>query len=211
MAWNGAYWQSGGYNYPPHPYGPPSPYHTNWAGVPPNPQGYIPPAPIRSSKYPNLHPMLAADSMALRFDISKKPRMAIPPAAYYTTAGASAMAGQVTSMRLISKHFPWSIEINASPAITCEAVWDSLYSAMQEYLADSEWGLLEDKQRESIVKAAKKRVEGNSDGDKRLKRVDYLCGDTLFQGLYKDEGFATDRLLPGLKPCPETWVVKLSD
>lgn len=95
-----------------------------------------------------------------------------------------------------------------SSPINCEAVWDALYSALQEYLADSEWGLIvgDTKRKEVIEKAAKKRQE--KDGDRRLKRIDWLGEETFFRGLEKDDDFERQRLLPGSQQCVETWVVR---
>lgn len=121
------------------------------------------------------------------------------------------MAIPTYHIRLISKAFPWSIEIKSTTPITCEAVWDALHSALQENIADSEWGMLagEKKLRETIEKAAKKR--GQSDADKALKRIDWLGDGTIFRGLEKVEDFQKIRLLPGSDPVAETWVVKMSD
>lgn len=122
-----------------------------------------------------------------------------------------AMAIPTYHIRLISKAFPWSIEIKSTTPITCAAVWDALHSALQENIADSEWGMLagEKKLRETIEKAAKKR--GQSDADKALKRIDWLGDATIFRGLEKVEDFQKIRLLPGSDLVAETWVVKMSD
>jgi len=112
-------------------------------------------------------------------------------------------------MRLISKSFPWSIDIMYTPLITCEMVWDAIYAALQEPLADSEWGLLLDREetRQRVERAAKKR----SDRDKILKRIDWLGEKTLFKGLEKDEAFQRLRLIPGADPCAETWMVRFGE
>lgn len=128
---------------------------------------------------------------------------------YYTEPNTLATASGATQVRLISKAFPWSIDITLRTPVTCEAVWDALYKALQEEIVDSEWGLIvgDAKQQKLMEKAAKKRLEGST-GDKRLKRIDYLGDITIFKGLYKDEEFERVRLLPGDKKYPETWVVK---
>ena len=93
--------------------------------------------------------------------------------------------------------------------ITCAAVWDALYKALQEDIKDSEWGLIvgDGKHHKVVEKAFKKRTEG-TDGGKRMKRIDYLGDATMFKGLYKDDDFEKLRLLPGEKKHSETWVVK---
>ncbi len=118
-------------------------------------------------------------------------------------------------MRLISKAFPFAIEIVSPTPITCEMVWDALYAGLQEPLADSEWGILAmyddlKKQRSTIEKAAKKRSEGEPDQKGNFIRVDWLGDMVYFKGLEKDDDFQKLRASTALKPCQETWVVKLS-
>jgi len=164
-------------------------------------------AGYRSPRYPNLNPILAADTTLLRFDVKKKPRSEILASTYYSNRHSPATATSVTHMRLISKAFPWTIEIKSPTAITCELVWDALYAALQEHIADSEWGLIigDKKERGATEKAAKKRAE--VDSDKRLKRIDWLGDATSFKGLEKDDDFEKLRLLPGSEGCSDTWVV----
>ncbi|KIK69131.1 hypothetical protein GYMLUDRAFT_152253 [Collybiopsis luxurians FD-317 M1] len=169
------------------------------------------PAPTRSAKYPSLHHILASDSTTLKLDLRQKARVGMNASTFYAYAGVYAMAMPVHHMRLISKAFPWSIDIKSHTPITCEAVWDALFSALQEHIADSEWGLIvgEKKVRERIERAAKRR--GETDPDKALKRIDWLGDETIFRGLEKADDFQKMRLLPGTDACAETWVVKLSD
>lgn len=109
-------------------------------------------------------------------------------------------------VRLISKMFPWSIDIHSPVQVTLADVWHALYAALQEYIVDSEWALISDNKskRESIEKAAAKRPE-----DRKLKRIDWLGEHTLFKGLERDESFEKTRIMPGTAPCVETWLVKL--
>lgn len=167
---------------------------------------------FQSRKYPNLNPILAADQTLLRYDIRNKPKETIQASTYYQNCQVAALAkSNVTHMRLISKAFPWTIDVKGS-VITCEIIWDAIYCALQEPLADSEWGMVvgdkEKDRREAIVKAAGKREL--KDGDKRLKRIDWLGDATLFKGLEKDDDFEKLRLLPKGQPCGETWLLKLS-
>ncbi|KAF5383393.1 hypothetical protein D9757_006073 [Collybiopsis confluens] len=147
---------AGGY-FTPNPYYQPHPpqnqYYSPGYQVPP-------PTPTRSAKYPSLHHILASDSTTLKLDIRQKARVGMNASTFYAYAGVYAMAMPVHHIRLISKSFPWSIDIKSRTPITCEAVWDALHSALQEHLADSEWGLIVDekKVRERAEKAAKKRA-----------------------------------------------------
>ena len=115
-------------------------------------------------------------------------------------------------MRLISKSFPWQIDIITQTNVTCEDVWESLYAALQQPIVDSEWGFIirDTKQKEAMETALKKRLESESNPDKRPKRIDYLGNVTLFKGLGKDDDLVKLRLMPHSPPCAETWVIKLT-
>ncbi|KAJ7045879.1 hypothetical protein C8F04DRAFT_1066497 [Mycena alexandri] len=177
------------------------------------PPGWAPPnanAGFHSSKYPTLNPILASDSTPVRYDVRRKARNEIAQPTYMANRLLFATASSAAHVRLISKAFPWSIDIMSHSPVTCEAVWDALYAALQQYIEDSEWGMvvnMDKKLRDSIEKAAKKRNEW--DPDKKLKRVDWLGANTIFKGLDKMEEYTDQRLLPDAEPCFETWVVKL--
>jgi hypothetical protein len=163
----------------------------------------------RSTKYPNLNPIIAADTTLVRFDASKKPRNEILASTYYSNRQALATANSATHIRLFSKAFPWAIEIKSPSPITCEGVWDAVYVALQEPIADSEWGLIiADKDRKKTIETAAWKRE-DRDTDKRLKRIDWVGEETLFKGLEQDEEFQKARLLPGTTACTETYIIKL--
>jgi hypothetical protein len=166
---------------------------------------------FRSRKYPNLNPILASDTTLLRYDVRNMPKDAILSTTYNTNCHTPCLATPTSHIRLISKSFPWTIDVkSAHSSITFELLLDAIYYGLQEPLADSEWGMaVADKdQREMILKAAKKREE--KDKDKRLKRIDWLGENILFKGLEQDGDFEKLRLLPRAQGCPETWVVRLS-
>jgi hypothetical protein len=166
---------------------------------------------FRSRKYPNLNPILASDTTLLRYDVRNMPKDAILSTTYNTNCQTPCLATPTSHIRLISKSFPWTIDVkSANGSITFEHLLDAIYYGLQEPLADSEWGMaVADKdQRETILKAAKKREE--KDKDKRLKRIDWLGENILFKGLEQDGDFEKLRLLPRAQGCPETWVVRLS-
>ncbi|KDR67540.1 hypothetical protein GALMADRAFT_258196 [Galerina marginata CBS 339.88] len=166
-----------------------------------------------SPKYPSLNPVLAEDTTLLRFDVKIKPTSSssILTSVYNTHRHHYALAKATTHMRLVSKAFPWQIDIVSQTNVTCEDVWNSLYSALQEPIADSEWGFIikEKDQVATIQDAVKQRLEKDKMSDKKPLRIDYLGDTTLFRGLEKDDDYAKLRLLPHAKRCEETWVVKL--
>jgi len=181
------------------PWSAPSPY------IPPNQP--TPPKHVFSEKYPDLNPILASDTTLLKFDVSRRPCVDIHTTTYHANCLTSATATPVTHMRLISKAFPWSIDVKSTSYVSCEAIWDALHNALQEPIVDSEWGMIVGNKdlKESVEKAAKKREK---ERDKRYKRIDWLGQATMFKGLDKDEEFEKQRLLPGSEPCPDTWVVQ---
>ncbi|KAJ7072000.1 hypothetical protein C8F01DRAFT_1102141 [Mycena amicta] len=198
--------------YPPPPaqFGPPQ--HPAYGGAYWGQAGWAPPTATNaaySAKYPTLNPVLASDSTQVRYDVRKKARAELPPQTYAPNRLLFATSSSASHIRLISKAFPWSIDITSSTPVTCEAVWDALYTALQQHIADSEWGIIigDKKLRETIERAWRKRQE--SDGDTKVKRIDWLGSSTVFKGLDKMEEFTEMRLLPGAEPCAETWVVKL--
>jgi hypothetical protein len=164
----------------------------------------------RSRKYPNLNPILAADTTLLRYDVRNVPKDTILASTYYANCHTPCLGTPTSHVRLISKAFPWTIDVKSHGSITCELIWDAVYYGLQEPLADSEWGMavVNKEKREAILKAAKKR--GDKDKDKRLKRIDWLGDTTLFRGLEQDGEFEKMRLLPQAQACQETWVVQLS-
>jgi len=114
-------------------------------------------------------------------------------------------------MRLISRSFPWTIDIDSNAPITVGDVWDAMHLALQEPIVDSEWGFIarDDKLKSMVEIAMKKRVAADPMADKRPKRIDMLGDATLFRGLEKDDEYAKSMLLPTAKAWSETWVIKL--
>lgn len=167
-----------------------------------------------SRKYPNLHPILAADTTLARVDVRFDPssEAAVPNATYYAYRQAHATATQSSHLRLISEDFPWLIDIKANGhPVTCDDVWNALYAALQQPLADSEWGVLShDPSKTKKVQKAVKQRQSEIDRDNSLKRVDWVADSHFFRGLEKDDGFTKRRLAYADSECEETWVVKMT-
>ncbi|KAF7985077.1 hypothetical protein HWV62_8947 [Athelia sp. TMB] len=207
-------WQPGWYQQPyPNVYVPPAAAAPNYWGAEPAwnaDAAYQHANRFTSRKYPQLNPILAADQTLLRYDVRVRPKDTIQASTYYPNAPVAALAKSgVKHLRLISRAFPWTIEVHPPMGgmITCETVWDAIYYALQEPLADSEWGVVvggmgdkEKERREAIIKAAERREKKEAkDGGGRLKRIDWLGDVTLFKGLEKDEAFEKARLLPRMQ------------
>lgn len=163
------------------------------------------------SKYRTLNPILAEDTTTLRFDLKLKPSVSIYSSTYFTHHPTLAFSKPIQRMRLISKSFPWTIDINAGGQITVGDVLEAMYAGLQEFIVESEWGFIarDKKMKETVEKAMKARVASDPMADKRPKRIDYLGDATLFRGLEKDDEFATAMLLPSAKFWAETWVIKV--
>ena len=164
-------------------------------------------------KHSSLHPILAADTTLARVDVRAQPssEAALPNATYYAYRHAHATATQSPHVRLISKDFPWSIDIKTKGhPVTCDDVWNALHTALQQPLADSEWGALShDPSRAKKVQKAAKQRQSEIDKGKGLKRVDWVADSFIFRGLEKDDEFAKRRLAYVDSECEETWVVKM--
>ena len=166
----------------------------------------------RPQKHPHLNPALAAETTHIRYDLRRAPQAGILLSTYQQIALQPALAQPTSDVRIISKAFPWAVDIRApaGSVVTCSAIFEGLYTMLQEPIADSEWGIvvIEKTKKEAIEKAAKARHERKKDKDMRLRRIDWLGETTAFKGLERDEEFEKKRLLPGTQGYKETWVIK---
>lgn len=162
------------------------------------------------SQRPHLNPALAADTTNIRYDLRKAARDGILLSTYQEIALQPAFAQPTHNVCIISKAFPWTVDIRApaGSVVTCSAIFEGLYTMLQEPIVDSEWGIVvHDKSRkETIEQAAKARSKKGK--DTHLKRIDWLGETTAFKGLERNEEFEKKRLLPGAQACKETWVIK---
>ncbi|KAG2135780.1 hypothetical protein DEU56DRAFT_871601 [Suillus clintonianus] len=202
-----ANWYQGQYN--PHVYVPPyynQPYQqAGWQGLNFN-------FPGSTSKW-SINPILASDMTHVRYDVRKPAREGIMLSTWQQISHVPAFVTPTYEVLIVSKAFPWSILIHvpAGSVVTCGAIFEGLHEMLQKPIEDSEWGIvaLGDKsRREAIEKAAKSRQE--KDGDKRLKRIDWLGDTPMFKGMEKDEDFQKKRHLPGSAKVAETWVVRFA-
>ncbi|KAG6826533.1 hypothetical protein H0H93_016432 [Arthromyces matolae] len=188
-----------------------------------NPDVYIPPPGNasaydyrvpqipRSIKYPDLLFLLASDMTRLQWDVRYKPD-SIHASTYFQYRHAIATQKSAKKLKIISKVFPWSIDIDSHVPISAEMVWEAIYQGLQVPIADSEWGMLlmmKKAQKEALEKAAKKRMEEHPEDKEPLRRVDFLGDATKFKGLDRDEEFVKQRALPGSGVFNDTWVVSL--
>lgn len=163
-----------------------------------------------------MNPALAVDATNIRYDLRKAVQDGMLFSTYQQIAPQPAFAQPTYDVRIISKAFPWTVDVRApaGSVVTCSAIFEGLYAMLQEPIADSEWGIVvhDRSKRETIEQAVKARhrkdKEDRKDKGQRLKRIDWLGETTAFKGLERDEEFENRRLLPGMPACKETWVVK---
>ncbi|KAI6040614.1 hypothetical protein EDC04DRAFT_1459116 [Pisolithus marmoratus] len=208
------YYANRGWTWTPHPW-----YSSRWYSrpcyypqrdrrtfVPPGyyhwPARYFGGYPI--SRYPHINPVLAEDTTPIQYDVRWAPSHSLWPMMQQLSS-TLALSSPSSAIRIISHSFPWTLDIRAP--VTCATVFERLYEMLQGSIADSEWGAIcEESRCRTIMKAAKVRT--GTDNVEKLKKIDWLGDMTAFRGLEKDSEFEKKRLLPGMAPCPETWVVK---
>jgi hypothetical protein len=160
---------------------------------------------------PRLNAGLGVESTIIPYDLRRAPRDGIPTR-YQQIALQPAFAQPTYDVRIISKAFPWAVDIRppAGSVVTCSAIFKGVYAMLQEPITYSEWGIvmIEKTKKETIERAAKARHEKRKDKDMRLKKIDWLGDTTVFRGLERDEEFEKKRLLPGTQGVKETWVIK---
>ncbi|EGO00347.1 hypothetical protein SERLA73DRAFT_107415 [Serpula lacrymans var. lacrymans S7.3] len=164
-----------------------------------------------------VHPFLALSAAPIVYDIREPPStLRFPPLSAHQRHSYRHLAVPLTSssprhVRIISKEFPWSFELDYTRrvdhnCVTCLDVLSALYSALQAPLADHEWGVADESRRKSMQRARARRIEAG--GSALLQRVDWLGSRAFFGGLRRDDKFAKQRLCPGTVQVTETWLVK---
>ncbi|KAI0684722.1 hypothetical protein BC835DRAFT_1292396 [Cytidiella melzeri] len=152
---------------------------------------------------------MAVGQGSVAFDLRKPPRE-YEPQEYDHHSRYSVFLQPKNRLRLVCKNFPWTIEIK-DEWVYCSLVWDVMYEALQKPIKSSEWALIahDESKRQEINKARRKRLERYREDDLRPKRIDWLGEMTLFRGLYCDEAFVRNVLLPGKDEWMETCVIRL--
>ena len=156
-----------------------------------------------------MHTLLDVNSSPLIWDVRQPPTTLTARRSTSRIFGPNALSFPVTSsgsghIRIISKDFPWSLEIGPKPrALTASEVLHHLYDLLQKPFDDSVWGAVDDGKRDVIEQAWKRR----EDDENKMKNVDWLGKRYMFKGIYRDEKFAAKRLTPGGTIVTETWVV----
>ncbi|KAG1851948.1 hypothetical protein F4604DRAFT_1660687 [Suillus subluteus] len=146
----------------------------------------------------------------MRYDIRKPPQEGIAPPTRRQISRIPALNIPTFKILIISKEFPWSIDIRApvGSVVTCGTIFEELHKQLQRHIEGAEWAMVavDRTRKEAVEKAAKLRQE--KDKIKRLKRIDWLGDKSMFEGLAKDKEFEKMIHLPGNVRVAETWVAR---
>lgn len=109
---------------------------------------------------------------------------------------------RMSSIRVISRTFPWIIEIKAEAngiAVTCRDVVDQLHKYLCVLLGPIEMDDVTPDHRKAMSVAF--RANRSQDIPAEIfrdsigmRRMDWLCKNTMFEGLEEDKGYITERL-----------------
>lgn len=109
---------------------------------------------------------------------------------------------KMNSIRIISRTFPWMIEVKAEDvetAVTCRDIVDQLSKYFCVLLGPIEMDDVSAEHRKAMSAAFRvnrsqeipAEIFRNSIG---MRRIDWLCKNTMFEGLEEDKGYVTERL-----------------
>lgn len=115
-----------------------------------------------------------------------------------------------TKLRVISKAFPWEIEVESQDETLPVTVGDlitTVHETMQKLISSSEWWIVTDSVREKVSAAYVKNCDRSSAGNPRryevekprektegLRRVDWLLDNVVMNGLERDDAFINTRV-----------------
>ncbi|KAF8894816.1 hypothetical protein BD779DRAFT_1609427 [Infundibulicybe gibba] len=124
-----------------------------------------------------------------------------------------ATAPRVSSLRLVSRAFPWMIEVHArslDTGVTCGDVIDTLDDSMHKLSTEKDWTPLTPVKQRAVRQAYNHNrstasgVPGGRLG-RGLRRLDFLGHESMFGGIVKDDALVT-AVCGAALPC--TFVVK---
>ena len=125
-----------------------------------------------------------------------------------------ALFPSLSQIRIISRSFPWTIEVESEhprKALTCKDITDQIHRFLCALLDPLEMiGVTPDRKR---AMSAAYRVNRSQDipaavfkDSAGMRRIDWLCKDTIFGGLMEDRQYVAERLS---EYTPGTFVLNL--
>ncbi|KAF8313468.1 hypothetical protein DL93DRAFT_2203037 [Clavulina sp. PMI_390] len=113
-------------------------------------------------------------------------------------------------LKIISKAFPWEIDVESedpSVAVTVGDVIVAIHETLHKHITNSEWWIVTEQVRDKVTAQYIKNCERSSAGNPRrfeiekpreksggLMRVDWLLADIVMRGIERDEEFINQRI-----------------
>lgn len=94
-------------------------------------------------------------------------------------------------MRIYHTRMPWYIDVQASSnpvGVTFADLFNAIYTVLQVQIVDADFNNdeVDDEERKRIISAYRKRVGSDqAEAMKGIRRVDFLMGRAIFEGLVK--------------------------
>jgi len=130
----------------------------------------------------------------------------------------------VAGIKIISKNFPWEIDVESdrsSAPITVEDVITSIHEALDKHIASSEWWIVTDEVRNRVAKQYERNCDASSGSSRHrgevekprhrsegVRRIDWLLDNFVMKGLEKDDAFIQKRI-PDRATRENTWSLVL--
>jgi len=126
-----------------------------------------------------------------------------------------------TGIKIISKNFPWEVDVESDrqgAPITVEDVVNTLHETLDKHIASSEWWIVTDEVRSRVAKQYERNCDASPSGSGRhrgevekprhksegVRRVDWLLDNFIMKGLEKDENLIQKRV-PDKSMRENTW------
>jgi len=136
---------------------------------------------------------------------------------------ASILNPATTSIKVISKAFPWEIDVESADdntPVTLEDLISAVHACLDKQLTGSEWWIVTDDVRAKVSSQYSKNCDASSVGESRhrgevekprhknegLRRIDWLLDNFVMKGLEKDDKFISTRIRDP-KVRESTWVL----
>lgn len=115
-----------------------------------------------------------------------------------------------SAIKVISKDFPWEIDVESADEqtpVTIADLLNAVHDTLQKHITNSEWWIVTDKVRDAVSNQYVKNCDRSSAANPRkyeiekpreksegLRRVDWLLNNVVLMGLERDDVFAAQRV-----------------
>jgi len=136
---------------------------------------------------------------------------------------ASILNPATTAIKVVSKAFPWEIDVESADdntPVTLEDLITAVHAALDKHITGSEWWIVTEDVRSKVSAQYSKNCDASSSGEGRhrgqlekarskkegLRRIDWLLENFVMKGLEKDDQFLSTRIRdPAIRE--KTWVL----